>query len=167
MLGTTSRAALPMFFTAEVNRTFVSPFFTAACGFEVSITEIGTFKATVFADQAGEIMGELDTQPGFVITYSSAETGKQLSFPFSTVFHYEFPNGAEPGAPAIVTAVGLVDQVPGIPADAGRVIYGNATVLFVTPDGVPIVDFGEPTAFTGHLNDLATIAEAGCAALAP
>jgi hypothetical protein len=165
-LSITTDAAQPTFFWAEVDRTAVSPFFTAACGFEVSVTQIGTVKASVFTDQTGTIISEIDTQPGFVVTYSSGESGKELSFPFSTIFHYEFPNGTDPGAPVVVTATGLIDKVPGLAADSGVVIYGNATLLFVD-NGVPIVDYGAPTAFVGHANDLSAIVTAGCAALAP
>jgi hypothetical protein len=160
-------AAPPTFFEADVNRTVVSPVFTAACGFEVSVTEVGTVKATVFASGDGVIVSEIDTQPGYEITFSSSASGKEFSFPFATAFHYEFPDGATAGSPAIVTATGLLDKVPGISAESGRVIYGDATVLFVDANGVPIVDFGAPTFFTGHVNDLFTLVEAGCAALAP
>lgn len=165
-LGIGAEAAQPVFFAAEVNRTFASPFFTAACGFEVLITEVGTVKATVFRDADGSIVREFDTQPGFVITYSSPESGKELTFPFATVFRYDFPSGATAGAPAIVTASGLMDKVPGVSADAGRIIFGSATVLFVDASGVPIVDFGAPSAFVGRVNDSSTLIEAGCAALA-
>jgi hypothetical protein len=39
-------------------------------------------------------------------------------------------------------------------------------VLFVDPNGVPIVDFGAPTAIMGHANDFSSVVAAGCAALA-
>src|SRR5262245_37205516 len=166
-LGQPAHADRPTFFMAEVDRTFVSPFFSAACGFEVSITEVGTVKAKVHADATGNIVSEIDTQPGYRVTYGSNASGKAFSFPFATVFHFDFPFGAAPGSPAIVIATGLVDKVTGLPADAGRVTYGEATVLFVDSNGVPIVDFGAPTAFTGHANDFDAIVETGCAALAP
>jgi len=165
-LAATVDAAKPTFFRIDVNETFVSPFFTAACGFEVSITQVGTLKATVFTDAAGAIIAEIDTQPGFVTMFSSSETGKAFAYPFSTVFHVEYPNGTTPGAPVILRATGLADRVPGIPADAGVVTYGDATVLFVDPNGVPIVDFGAPTAIRGHANDFSSVIAAGCAALA-
>jgi len=160
-------ATNPIFLTIAVNDTFVSPSFTAACGFEVSITEVGILKAKVFADDAGSIVREIDTQPGFVTEFSSSESGKSFAYPFSTVFHFDYVNGTTPGVPVLVTATGLMDKVPGMSADAGRVTYGSATVLFVDPSGVPIVDFGEPTAINGRANDLGALVAAGCAALAP
>jgi hypothetical protein len=169
LLGVASRAdaTTPTFVTIQVNRTFVSPFFSAACGFAVTITEIGTLKATVFTDATGAILAETDTQPGYVIMYSSIQTGKAFAYPFSTVLHFDYPNGTTPGAPVLLVATGLADKVPGVPADAGLVTYGNATMLFVDPSGVPIVDFGPPTAFNGNVNNPLTAIAAGCAALAP
>jgi hypothetical protein len=94
-------------------------------------------------------------------------SGKSFTFPFATTFHFDYPNGTAPGSPAVVTTRGLIDKVPGIPADAGVVTYANAKVLFVDSSGVPIVDFGPPTAFNGKVNDPAAAIAALCAALAP
>ena len=158
----------PTFVTYEVNRTFVSPSFSAFCGFEIDITQIGTLKGTVFYDPAGTmIIKEIDTQPGFTVKVSSPSSGKSFSFPFATVFRFDYPNGATPGNRAIVMATGLLDKVPGVPADAGTVTYGNGTVLFIDQSGAPIVDFGVPTVFSGSAVDPATAIAALCAALAP
>ena len=63
----TSKSA-PTFVTYEVNQTFVSPLYSALCGFEVEITQTGTLKGTVFYDPAGTtIIKEIDTQPGFAV----------------------------------------------------------------------------------------------------
>jgi len=152
----------------QVQQTFASPSFSAACGFEVDITQSGPVKATVFYDSHGAgIIRELDTQPGFTYTLSSPQSHKSFSFPFGTAFHVDYTNGATAGSTAVVTATGLVDKVPGVPADAGSVTYGNAKVMFLNPDGVPIVDFGAPTAIKGRANDPAAAIAALCAALAP
>lgn len=158
----------PTFVTYEVNQTFVSPLYSASCGFEVDITQVGTLKGAVFFDQAGTtIIREIDTQPGFAVKVSSPASGRSFSFPFATVFRFDYPDGATPGSRAIVTATGLIDKVPGIPADAGAVTYGNGRVLFIDPKGAPIVDFGPPTAFSGSSVDPATAIAALRAALAP
>ena len=162
-----ARSDSPTFVTIPLHRTFVSPSFSAFCGSEVDITQIGTLKATVFVDASGtQIIREIDTQPGFTLTVSSPVTGKSFSFPFATAFHFDYPSGTTPGSPAVVTARGLFDKVPGIAADAGTVSYGNATVLFLD-SGVPIVDFGAPTAVNGRVNDPVAAIAALCAALAP
>ena len=164
----TAWADSPTFVTYDINQMFVSPSFSALCGFEIDITQIGTLKGTVFYDPAGTmIIKEIDTQPRFTVKVSSPSSGKSFSFPFATAFRFDYPNGATPGSRAIVTANGLIDKVPGAPADAGAVTYGNGTVLFIDPSGAPIVDFGAPTAFNGSAVDPAAAIAALCAALAP
>jgi hypothetical protein len=164
--GRVASASAPTRVAFFVDRTVPSPFFTSACGFDVSITLTGVFTGTVFYDQSGAIAREVDTQPGAKESASSTTTGKSFSFPFSTVFHYEYPNGTAPGSQAIVTATGLADKVPGIPADAGRVVFDHATVLFVDTNGIPIVDFGAPSSTHGHSNSAAAATAAVCSALA-
>src|SRR5262245_50889447 len=137
----------PTLITYQFKRTDASPSYSAFCGFEVDITRSGPLKAFLFYDQSGSrIIREIDTQPGFTYTLSSPQSGKSFSFPFGTAFRIEYPNGTTPGAPAVVTATGLMDKVPGIPAEAGTVTFGHATVLYLDPNGIPIVDFGPPTA---------------------
>jgi len=164
----TARSDSPTFVTYQIDTTFVSPSFSAFCGFEVDITEVGPAKAKVFYDRNGtRIVREVDTQPGFTMTLSSPARGKSFSFPFGTTFHFEYPNGVTPGSPCVVTVSGLGYKVPGIPAEAGVVTYGNAKIMFLNPDGVPIVDFGPATAVNGHVIDPIAAIGALCSALAP
>src|SRR5262245_3951766 len=124
--------------------------------------------ATVFYDASeAQIIREIDTQPVFTVKVSSPVSGKSFSFPFATAFRFDYSGGTTPGSHVVVTASGLVDKVPGIPADAGLVTFGNATVLFIDPNGVPIVEFGAPTAIKGKATDPAAALAALCAALAP
>ena len=117
--------------------------------------------------RTGAIVRELDIQPNTRFTWSSPTTGRSFSYPYATAYHYRYAAGTEPGAPVVVRQSGLEYRTPRLRAVAGRTDYGNAFMLFVTDDGVPIVDFGEPTSRTsrdldGALNDAAI-----CAALAP
>jgi len=50
-----------------------------------------------------------------------------------------------------VVGTGLVDKIPGQPADAGRSEYVGEVVDF-TPEGVPVVDFDlfDPVTQVGH-----------------
>ncbi len=166
-MGAPAKATQPRFVSFQVDRSFVSPSLSAACGFDVTITAEGTYKGTLYSDPSTGILRELDTQPGATTMVSSTASGKSFSFPISSVFQYQYVAGASPGAPVILTASGLSDKVPGIPADAGLITYGNATVLFVdATSGFPIVDFGSPTAFLGHAADFEAVVAAGCAAIA-
>ena len=56
--------AAPTRISIPIDSTAPSPLLTSACGFNVSITQVGMLKATVFHDQSGAIIRELDTQPG-------------------------------------------------------------------------------------------------------
>ena len=78
-----------------------------------------------------------------------------------------YPNGTTPGSKAVVTMTGLGDKVPGIPADAGWIVFADATVLFVNSSGIPIVDFGPQSSSNGHSNSTTTLVTAICSALAP
>ena len=166
-LVSTASAAAPTRISIPINSTTPSPLLTSACGFEVSITQVGTLKATVFHDQSGATIRELDTQPGTQLILSSSATGKSFAFPFSSAFRTDYPNGTTPGSAAVVTVTGLGDKVPGIPADAGRIVFANATVLLVNSSGIPIVDFGPQTSSKGHSNNATTLVTAICSALAP
>ena len=166
-LVSTASAAEPTRISIPIDSTAPSPLLTSACGFDVSITQVGTLKATVFHDQSGAIIREIDTQPGTQLILSSSTTGKSFSFPFSSTFRIEYPNGTTPGSEAVVTVTGLGDKVPGIPADAGQIVFANATVLFVNSSRVPIVDFGPQSSSSGHSNTDTTLVTAICSALAP
>jgi len=162
----TSALAMPPKHVAfPVDSTNLSPLLTGACGFEVTITMEGIDTATVFYYRSGRIIREVDNQPGTTITVGAPASGRSFVFPFSSVFRTDYPNGTAPSASAIVTVTGLGDDIPGVPADAGSITYGNAVVLFLNPQGVPIVDFGVPTAIDGYANDPATAIAAVCAAL--
>ncbi len=166
--GASAAATQPLIVSFQLDRTFVSPFYSAACGFEVSITYAGVSKGSLYYDRTGAILRELDAQPSATITVSSTASGRSFSFPLEAVYQYQYPNGTSPGASATVTAFGLSDKVPGIPSSAGALTYGNATVLFVDgTSGFPIVDFGPPTSVSGHWNGPAAVIAAGCAALSP
>ena len=162
----TASGAQPTHVSFPINHTSPIPALTPVCGFDVALTVAGTYKATIFYDQSGMVVRELDTQPDTQLIWSSPTTGKSFAYPFSAVFRTEYPSGTTPGSPAIATMTGLGDKAPGIPADAGRLIFDNATVLFVNQDGVPIVDYGLPTSSHGQTNDGDALDAALCAALA-
>jgi hypothetical protein len=158
-------AAAPVRESIPVAVTFQSPLYTAACGFPVLVTQAGTLKATLFLDPSASIVHEVDTQPGYKITFSSPATGRSFTYDFAVTTHYEYTDGAAPGSLATVVSAGMVRKVPGIPPDAGRMTF-DGTVLFLDAGGVPIVDFGAPSMVSGHVNDVTASIAAGCAALA-
>ena len=157
-------AAQPRFFSVDVHVTTVSNFYSALCGATVTVTLDGTVAGLLFTDQDGTLR-EIDT-PGATRTFSAPSTGLSLTMPPGGTFQYLYTDGAAPGSAVTLYSDGASFKVPGLPADAGRVTYADAVVLFIDPaSGFPIVDFGPPTAFAGHFNDPATEIAAGCAAL--
>jgi hypothetical protein len=152
--------------TQPVDYTVKSPYYTQRCGFPVLFSLIGTLKTTLVLDAQGAVIREMDTQPGTTQTFRAPESGKSFSFPFANILTTDYPEGAAVGRPAIAVGRGLAGKVPGIPADAGTVTFGQGTVVVMTPSGVPIVDLGPVTDATGHANDPNAIDDAICAALA-
>lgn len=117
---------------------------TEICGVEVWFRMEGTFKGTLFRDKSGVITGEFDSQPDTWATMFSPETGRSFRNPFATRFHNRYPDGVAPGDRVVASATGYLEKIPGLPARAGRTEFPNGTVLFVE-DGVPYVDYGEPS----------------------
>ena len=91
-------------------------------------------------------------------------TGNSFSYKFGPA-RFVYPEGAFIGAPSIVTLTGIHEDFPGAPAEAGRTVLVGE-VVFVTPEGVPIVDFIGPTLFEqGNQLGAESVANL-CAALA-
>lgn len=161
-----AHAAAPMRVSYPVDVSYPIPELSAVCGFDVTFSMTGTFAGVIFHDSAGDIVRELDTQPGTMITWSSPTTGRSFTYPFSTVFHVTYPDGVKPGDRVIASVSGFSDKTPGISADAGHTILTGGTVLFVE-DGVPYANYGEPTSFRGRSNEPDAVDAAICASLAP
>jgi hypothetical protein len=160
-------AAPPIHVEYPVDVTYPIPELTPICGVDVTFSMTGTFKGTLFRDRSGTVVREFDSQPNTLITFSSPTTGKSFSYRFSTVFTTEYTGGLEPGSEAVATANGLVDKFPGVPASAGRAVFDHVIVVFVDETGVPYVNYGDLSSFTGHGNDSEALDTALCAALAP
>jgi hypothetical protein len=163
----TAAAAPPKHVAYPANFVFPIPELGALCGFDVSLVINGTYKGTVFYDKSGAIIKEIDTQPGTKISWSSSTTGRSFAYPFSAVLKTEYPYGTAPGSPAVAYGTGMGEKMPGLPASAGRLYFPDATVLFLSADGVPIVDYGLPSTTRGHANAPEAVDAAICAALAP
>ena len=160
-LTPTATGAPPTVVSFEVFDEFHAPFTSELCGVEVWIRLEGTVRLTVFHDQDGAVVRELDTSPGFRTTFSSPETGMSFSFPEALVWHYAYPEGASVGAPARVTITGL----QGAPAiTAGRVVE-DGEVVGISPDGVPFVDPIGFVSANGRFPDEETYLAARCEAL--
>ncbi len=82
---------------------------------------------------------------------------------------FVYPGGAVIGGPAIYRIVGMLVNHPGLPPEAG-LLSVQGTVVDLTPDGVPIVEFTdadfEAAVVRGRSNSGNATDDASCAALA-
>ena len=127
-----------------VSFSYEIPELTALCGFPVWFSLEGTFKGMLFRDKSGVVVREHNSQPDTWLTLSSPETGESIRNPFATRFHYRYPDGIDVGDRVIVRATGYVEKLPGLPAKAGQLVFSHGVVAAVE-DGVPLVEYGEPT----------------------
>jgi hypothetical protein len=165
-LAIPAQATPPTHFSEPVNFSFPLSYFTNVCGFPVYQSLVGTLNTTLRYDKAGSIVSEVDTQPGTTVTFSSPASGKSFSFPFSNIAHTDYTNGGALGSTATSSGSGLQFDVPGLPPDAGRVVFVGVVVAH-TPGGVPIVAFAGVASASGRVNDPDVEDAAICAALAP
>ena len=163
---TSAQGRAPSHHSERVDFTFPLADLSAVCGFPVEQSLTGTLKTTLRYDRSGRLVTELDTQPGTIITFSSPASGKSFSFPFSALLRTEYTNGGAIGSPATSYGSGLSLKVPGLPSDAGRIVF-DAVVVAITPGGIPIVAFTGVISANGHTNDGAAVDAAICRALAP
>jgi hypothetical protein len=162
-----AQATPPAHFSEPVNFNFPLDYYTDLCGFPVVQTLAGTLNTTLLYDRSGNIVSEIDTQPGTTVTWSSPTSGKSFSWPFADLLRTDYTNGAALGSDATSYGSGLGMKVPGVPAaDSGRVVF-DAVVVDSTPYGVPIVAFEGVISVSGHESDADAVDAAVCAALAP
>lgn len=157
-----TKVEFPVEFSHEI------PELTELCGVEVWFSLEGTFKGMLYRDRSGVIVREHNSQPDTWLTLYSPETGESISNPFATRFRYRYPEGTDPGDRVVIRVTGYLEKIPGLPARAGQSVFPDGRVLFLD-DGVPIVDFGEPSSDTPGIHKYAfEVADAlVCAALAP
>jgi hypothetical protein len=159
-----AHSAPPVHVAFPVDVTYEVHELTEGCGVEVWFSMVGTFKGTLVRDRSGTVIGEFDSQPDTRITFSSPTTGLVFDYMFSTTFHSSYPEGLDPGDLVISSATGFLDKVPGLPASAGRMVFPDGEVVAVE-DGVPYVNYGDPTIFSGRQNDPEAQDAAICARL--
>jgi hypothetical protein len=163
-LGASAAAGPPKHVTFVDDVEFPSGFLTAACGTPVVIAIEGIVKITLFTDKDG-VLREMDAFTNHSISFTAPATGNSFSYKFGPA-RFVYPEGAFIGAPSIVTLTGIHEDFPGAPAEAGRTVLVGE-VVFVTPEGVPIVDFIGPTLFEqGNQLGFAESVANLCAALA-
>lgn len=143
----------PIHSTASfVDVQFPDPVLSAACGTTVYITLDGTIKGTLFRDQSGNFVKEIDTQPGLRLTYSN-DAGDSIDFPWSLVSHTDYSNGADVGDPVTVTLTGNVGSFTGIVGPGNGRIVLDGFVFAILDNGVPLTAFTDLVSISGNFRE--------------
>jgi hypothetical protein len=145
-----------------INDTFVSDFWSAECGFEVTISVVGDLQVTLVRNKAGLIVRENDRFGGPKVTFSSSNG----SFSFPTApSHWNYGSGAMVGSQVVVSFPGLQGHVPGLVASDAGLVRIEGTVTGFDEFGIPIVEFGDVLKDVGHRSDFEKVRAAICGAL--
>jgi hypothetical protein len=161
-----SQAAAPVQLKGiDISDSFTIP---DLCAFPVTVTISGTASVTLWVNDSGKVVRELDTAPGSTVTWSG--NGNSFSFPNMLVARTDYgPAGATLGSSATVTVTGMFGHVPGyIASDAGQLIITGATVVdFASEQGaqIPIIDGGDVQTQHGIFHNGDDVAAAICSAL--
>jgi hypothetical protein len=164
VLSESASASKPSHIRTALDIQFASPEYTAACGFEVVLNASGLVDVTVHANPDGSVR-EQDVFPGLTITVSAPSTGRSFRHVFGPTT-YTYPNGVYLGAPAVITALGVRGDAPGIPPDAGRIVSPGVVVDLVPELGPITLPTGPAVSQQGNVEDPTRIVAAICTALA-
>jgi len=134
---------------------------SAVCGFEVRGRFEGDAHYTVFYDESGAIIREVDTFPSVKVTVYAPSTGKSYTSTDPAVLITYYTDGAAIGSHATAILVGRAERIPGVGIDAGRFVF-DAVVVGYDAAGVPLIRFVSEISSVGPDLDM-TIAEARCA----
>jgi hypothetical protein len=108
------------------------------CGFEIRVHIEGDTHFTVFYDNEGNIVREVDTSPSLKITVYRPGTDQSYTTASPAMLHTQYTDGAAVGSEATAELTGLLERIPGLDMDAGRLVF-SAVVFAYDADGVPII----------------------------
>lgn len=134
---------------------------SAVCGFEVRGHFEGDRHFTVFYDNTGAIVREVDTFPSLTLTVYAPSTGKSYTSVSPAVLITYYTDGAAIGSHATAFTAGLAERIPGVDMNGGRFVF-DAVVIGYDEAGVPLIRFVAEISSVGPDYDT-TIAAARCA----
>ena len=128
-----AHSAPPVHVAFPVDVTYEVQELTEDCGVEVWFSMVGTFKGTLVRDRSGTVISEFDSRrrpAGRSATRSRSDPTANTR--------------TESSRAIVARPTGYLEKPPGLPARAGRLEFPNGELVYVE-DGVPYVDFGEPS----------------------
>ena len=122
--------------------TYPDFYLSDACGTTVLDTVSVSLSVTFFPAAHGSPAHEVDTLTNGTITYSSPDTGNSVTRPMSGTSHAVYPEGIEPGSPALMTMTGVnTSSFTGTAPPGSGQLVANGTILFLDDVGVPVTFF--------------------------
>jgi hypothetical protein len=158
-------ASPPLVETGHYDDTVLLPGATARCGFPIYGRFQGDFRATVFYDNGGNIVREVDTFPMATVTVYAPSTGKSYTSASPAVLITTYTDGASIGSTAVASLNGLFEKIDGVDLDGGRFVF-EAVVDGYDTAGVPQITFVREISSVGPDLD-AFIGVQRCAAMRP
>ena len=139
MLAATPAWATPPkhFFHIPLNDSVRDDALSDACGFDVFDVFAGNINVTLFYDQSGTLIREIDTFPTATIGFAAPSTGKSIVSASPAVGHIDYTGGGALNTPAVLRITGLQFMLqPGV-ISAGRQVFATR-VVEITPEGIPV-----------------------------
>jgi hypothetical protein len=157
-------AGAPDRFTVDISETFIDESASQSCGTQVVVTVTGSTEISLWRNEKGLVVRELDRSPGAFITWSAPETGMSTKTRADMVSHWDYGTGAVLGGPVTFVFQGLFFHLPGASsAFAWREVSVGDVDGF--EDGVPIVNDGTLVSFVGHIPEEFDFTESLCSLL--
>jgi hypothetical protein len=139
LFGTSAAASPPLRDWGHYDDTVRLAGASNACGFDIFGHFVGDFHFTVFYDNAGNIVREVDTFPSAKLTIFAPSTGRSYTSANPAVLHTTYTNGAAIGSTAIASLTGLLEKVGNVDMDSGRVVFEGVVDHY--ENGVPFINF--------------------------
>jgi hypothetical protein len=168
--GTGARAAPPKHFTFDFDFTVPRPILSAICGVPVFVHIEGAVRVTLFQDQSGSVIRELDVATGgvhftFFSPLEAGGTGKSVTVSQYGRIMYTYPEGTDIGDPVILSTVGTTKSPGEGATTAGRQV-AEGIVVGYSPEGIPAVAPVEIVSESGIFPDPLSVIADRCAILA-
>ena len=136
LAATPAWATPPKHFHIPLNVSFRDDELSGDCGFDVFQVAAGNANTTLFYDQGGTLVREIDTFPATTVAFTAPSTGKSIVSPSPAVGIIDYTGGGAVGTAAVFRLTGLRFMLqPGV-MFTGRQVF-DLVVVDHTPRGSP------------------------------
>lgn len=137
LAATPAWATPPKHFHIPLNISFPDDELSNDCGFDVFQVVAGNVNTTLFYDQSGTLVREIDTFPATTFAFTPPSTGKSIVSQSPAVGITDYTGGGAVGTAAVFRLTGLRFMLqPGV-MFTGRQVF-DVVVVDHTPEGIPV-----------------------------